>query len=176
MRISGITIPVTQVQDLSTAIRKKCGKKPTSWRILKRSIDARKTPVRFVYNLEVSFDGFPLPPIPRLSIPPKTSKHRPIIIGFGPCGMFAALMLAKSGLRPIVLERGKCIEERQNQSCLHWYNYQRTNERGLCSFRYWKLLYYTAYRLGGKADKTASCKYRGREYQSVYRGKTAEQG
>ena len=122
MRISGITIPVTQVQDLSTAIRKKCGKKPTSWRILKRSIDARKTPVRFVYNLEVSFDGFPLPPIPRLSIPPKTSKHRPVIIGFGPCGMFAALMLAKSGLRPIVLERGKCIEERQKDINNFWSN------------------------------------------------------
>lgn len=38
---------------------------------------------------------------------------RPIIVGFGPAGMFAALFLARAGLRPIVIERGKCAEERK---------------------------------------------------------------
>jgi uncharacterized protein len=41
-----------------------------------------------------------------------TSKERPIIIGFGPAGIFAALELLKSGLQPIIFERGKKIEER----------------------------------------------------------------
>ncbi len=37
---------------------------------------------------------------------------RPVIAGFGPCGIFAALILAEAGLRPIVLERGKAMDER----------------------------------------------------------------
>ncbi len=120
MRINGITIPVTSPQDVGAAIRKKCGKKPTDWRIVKRSVDARKEPVRFVYNVEAAFDGAPLPEIERLSVPRKTAATRPVIIGFGPCGMFAALMLAKSGLRPIVLERGKPVEERQRDIDAFW--------------------------------------------------------
>lgn len=120
MRINGITIPVTERQDIAAALRKKCGRKPTAWRIIKRSVDARKTPVRFVYNLEAVFDGQALPPIERLAVAQKQSDHRPVIIGFGPCGMFAALILAKSGLRPIVLERGKKIDERHRDVQAFW--------------------------------------------------------
>ena len=39
-------------------------------------------------------------------------KERPVIVGFGPCGMFCALMLAKQGYRPIVIERGSCVKKR----------------------------------------------------------------
>ena len=39
-------------------------------------------------------------------------RPRPVVIGFGPCGIFAALILAQMGLRPIVLERGKPVRER----------------------------------------------------------------
>ena len=39
-------------------------------------------------------------------------RPRPIVVGFGPCGLFAALVLAQMGLRPIVLERGKAVRER----------------------------------------------------------------
>ncbi len=38
--------------------------------------------------------------------------HRPVIVGFGPCGMFAALVLARRGYRPLVIERGKAVDER----------------------------------------------------------------
>lgn len=46
-------------------------------------------------------------------IPKKNSDIKPIVIGFGPAGMLASLILAKSGLKPIVFERGKSVENRQ---------------------------------------------------------------
>ena len=47
-------------------------------------------------------------------------KPRPLIIGFGPCGIFAALVLAQMGLRPIVLERGKAVRERTKDTWGLW--------------------------------------------------------
>lgn len=46
-------------------------------------------------------------------IPSINSNIRPVIVGFGPAGMFAGLFLAEAGLKPIIFERGKCVEERQ---------------------------------------------------------------
>jgi uncharacterized protein len=49
------------------------------------------------------------------------SRHlRPVVIGFGPCGIFAALILAQMGLRPIVLERGKAVRERTKDTWGLW--------------------------------------------------------
>ncbi|MEY2890182.1 MAG: hypothetical protein RJA98_90, partial [Pseudomonadota bacterium] len=46
--------------------------------------------------------------------------HRPLVIGFGPCGIFAALILAQMGMRPIVLERGKAVRERTQDTWGLW--------------------------------------------------------
>ncbi len=47
-------------------------------------------------------------------------KHRPIVIGMGPCGLFAGLVLAQMGFKPIILERGKAVRERTKDTFGFW--------------------------------------------------------
>ena len=67
-------------------------------------------------NLETRFcrrrDGVFAAPKLTLSIPKPSLPDRPVVVGSGPCGLFAALILAEAGARPILLERGDCIEAR----------------------------------------------------------------
>ncbi len=100
-------------------------------RIVRRSIDARKKPdVRVVYTIDVAVEGneskilkqsgckrAAVAPVSFYK-PPRTSAeltHRPVVVGFGPAGMFAALVLAMSGLRPLVLERGEDAQTRHEK-------------------------------------------------------------
>ena len=92
-------------------------------KIIRRSVDARKKPdIRIIYTIDVTVDGnekkilrdsrckrASLAPVSYYKVPkPKgLPKHRPVVVGFGPAGMFAALILAINGLCPIVLERGE---------------------------------------------------------------------
>jgi len=93
-------------------------------KILKKSLDARKKDkIRWLYSVaaEVKRDEERLlsrcPGASRYQpetyeIPAAASDRRPVVVGFGPAGMFAALVLAEAGLRPIVLERGGDVETR----------------------------------------------------------------
>ncbi len=100
----------------------------TGLRIRKKSLDARKRDdIHYVYTVGVTVRGDERKlvrrcrgaaivqdktyPIPRIA-PPQT---RPVIVGFGPAGMFAALLLARAGARPIVLERGPDAQTRSAQ-------------------------------------------------------------
>jgi len=90
--------------------------------ILKSSIDARKKPkVKVVLcigvvlkeNLENKFENLKYEvDTSTLKYEKKCVKKRPIVVGFGPSGMFCALCLARMGLKPLVFEQGKCVEER----------------------------------------------------------------
>lgn len=93
-------------------------------KLVKRSLDARKkNDIHYVCAVAVAVaeEGRYLrrprkdiaeykPPV--YEIPRVTSNERPVVVGFGPAGMFAALVLARAGARPIVLERGQAVEQR----------------------------------------------------------------
>ena len=97
-------------------------------KIYKTSIDARKKDhILFVYSISAKVsassryddktlakEGIALMEEDALEIEfgSKTLEKQPIIIGFGPCGMFCALLLAKHGYRPIVIERGSSVQQR----------------------------------------------------------------
>lgn len=51
---------------------------------------------------------------------PANMKHRPVVVGLGPCGLFAALILAQMGFKPIILERGKEVRERTKDTFGFW--------------------------------------------------------
>ncbi|QDV35435.1 NAD(P)/FAD-dependent oxidoreductase [Tautonia plasticadhaerens] len=97
------------------------------WRILRKSLDARRRDdIRFVYTAEVSLadpdreaallgpDRAPYAPDSFDWPEPGESPmgHRPVIVGSGPAGLFAAYFLALSGYRPLVLERGRAVKDR----------------------------------------------------------------
>ena len=142
-RISQIKLALGEPKEL---LVKKIEKKLSSnikikeYKIVKESIDARdKGDIRFVYTVDFDVEQkqgarkIRLKPDPKknLSIAPDMSykapepgvrelKHRPVIAGFGPCGIFCALILAQQGYRPIVLERGKCVSERAEDVQSFW--------------------------------------------------------
>ena len=97
------------------------------FRVLKKATDARKKDILDVYTVAVSVDGeegiVKKCGKSNVSIMKEVKYHcpihgtarshyRPIIIGFGPAGIFASLILAQEGYRPVVYERGRCIGER----------------------------------------------------------------
>lgn len=80
------------------------------YRILKKSLDARKNPIIYRFRVEISSSGF----IQEEAISyPTLGGKSAVIVGFGPAGMFAALELLKNGIKPIVIERGKEVSGRR---------------------------------------------------------------
>ena len=121
-------------EDLKCAVAKKVGIKPqdiTKIEIVKESLDARRKPNVF-YNLNVAFEcGCPNQKF--LSLPDIQISHqgileakyssvmgRPVVVGFGPAGMFMALKLAKCGLKPIIIEQGDMVDERKEKIAQFW--------------------------------------------------------
>ena len=111
--------------------------------VFKRSFDARKAELLAVFIVDISlcdaqteatllqhFEKHPhIQPTPDMTWHPpchapadfgEQEGARPVVVGFGPCGMFAALALAQMGFKPIVLERGKPVRERTKDTWGLW--------------------------------------------------------
>ena len=110
-----------------------------SFNVHKRSFDARKAELLQVYIVDVALTdadqdaaqlarhaGNPhILPSPDMAYhpvgtAPVGSALRPVVIGFGPCGIFAALLLAQMGFKPLVLERGKTVRQRTRDTWGLW--------------------------------------------------------
>ncbi|MEG4011807.1 MULTISPECIES: NAD(P)/FAD-dependent oxidoreductase [unclassified Microcoleus] len=141
LRITEIKLPLDHPEDaIASAILKKLQIPPEellSYTIFKRSYDARKKAeivLVYIVDVETTQEKQHLQRFkkdPHVTVTPDTSYRyvaqapsnltiRPIVIGTGPCGMFAGLMLAQMGFRPILLERGKAVRDRTVDTFGFW--------------------------------------------------------
>lgn len=135
--VSGISlspdIDESEACSLAASELRRAGISPARLRfnVYKRSVDARKkNDIRMVYSVAARFD------VPRETREPKGNKYRialledeelaivkgnekmsapPLVVGMGPAGLFAALLLAENGYAPVIIDRGDCVAERSKK-------------------------------------------------------------
>lgn len=155
LRLNDIQLPLNHSdEDLAAAIVAKLdinSSEIVSFSVFKRSYDARKKAnILLIYQVDVVLSAANQQRVLEqfseqsfVKISPDTSYHfvahadenfptgnqqRPIIIGFGPCGILVALVLAQMGLKPIVLERGKDVRQRTKDTFGLWRNRKLNTE------------------------------------------------
>ena len=142
LRLSGLTLPLDHPPEaIAPAICARLGIAADQLRgftLFKRGNDARrKSAILLVYTFDLELadeaavlarfpndkDLRPTPDMtwtPPVRAPQGWSGTRPVVIGAGPCGLFAALVLAQMGLRPIIVERGKVVRQRTKDTWGLW--------------------------------------------------------
>ncbi len=141
LRLSNISLDIDHTEDdLKTAICEMLEireEELLDYQISKKSVDARKrNAVLFTYTVTVevgdeesilkklgsrrNIGRAPETNYRFAGTAPDSLPFRPIVVGAGPCGLFAALTLAQTGFRPILLERGKRVKERAGDVSLFW--------------------------------------------------------
>ena len=141
LRLTEIKLPITHKQDeIAKAILKRLGLNRddlTGYTVFKRGVDARRpNAILFTYTLDISLrneaevlarfaDDRHVSKAPDMAYrfvarAPENLASRPIVIGMGPAGLFAGLLLAQMGFRPLILERGKAVRERTKDTWGLW--------------------------------------------------------
>jgi hypothetical protein len=142
LRITELKLPLDHTDEaLREAIVQRLGisdDQLLDFTLFKRSYDARKknTELLFIYTIDVNVrdeaallhtfaDDRNIGPAPDVSYKPvgqapEGLTERPIVVGFGPCGIFAGLLLAQMGFKPIILERGKEVRQRTKDTWGLW--------------------------------------------------------
>ncbi len=142
MRLTELKLPLDHSEpELRSAIVKRLGIAPedlAGYTIFRRSHDARKpSAIVFTYTLDLELKDENsvlarlrgdrnVQPTPDTSYrfvaraPTSAPAPRPVVIGTGPCGLFAGLLLAQMGFRPLILERGKAVRERTQDTWGLW--------------------------------------------------------
>lgn len=150
LRLTELSLPLDHAPEaLRAAIVARLGIKDADlldFSVFKRSYDARKknSSILFVYVIDAQLRNEAavlqrLAGDRNLGPAPDTTYHfvaraeappgeRPVVVGFGPCGLFAALLLAQMGLRPIVLERGQNVRQRTRDTWALWRRRELTPE------------------------------------------------
>lgn len=141
LRISEIKLDLdcefSDIEDAAAKVLKINKNRILKTEIFKKSVDCRKGEVKFVYTADVTVDGDEDKILSSLNnnrviksekysynIPQSNRKSTlsPVVAGFGPAGMFAALILARSGHNPIVIERGRDVDSRTADVNNFWTN------------------------------------------------------
>ena len=132
IRINQIKVPLEHTsQDIvrkAAAVLRIAPEEILTWQIVKKSIDARKKPeiwINYALHVSVASQKKVIARCKSKQVQAVEEKnyefpaaggrkllHRPVIIGTGPAGLFCGYMLAKHGYRPLLLERGNCVERR----------------------------------------------------------------
>ena len=141
LRLTDLRLPLEHTpEELTTAVLQRLKLKPSDllrFSIHKRSPDARKkSALQFVYSLDLELaneavvmqhfrDDPHVKPTPDMEYKfvaraPANLPRRPVVVGFGPAGIFAALILAQMGFKPLVLERGKKVRARTKDTWDLW--------------------------------------------------------
>lgn len=138
IRLSDLKLPVgTDENALKNAIRKELGlsdQHPFSYVIRHRSLDARRSHAfTFLYTIDVmvskedkiyergmkqhkKWQRLLSVPSYQMILPSRKPSSRPVVVGLGPAGLFAGLLLSRAGLNPILIERGRRVEERKEDT------------------------------------------------------------
>lgn len=146
IRVKNLRVPYDAVRSVEELVAQRLHLSPCAVHgviVVHKALDARcrcGTPITWVYTLDVQVEGeravlarfrrdvgiATAPPaepfvIPRIGGCAKVlCKHRPVVVGFGPAGIFAAWVLARAGAAPLVLERGQDVERRTRDVARFW--------------------------------------------------------